>query len=420
MVGFESLFGTDGKILRERRFQLLLAANIFTPLGTVLLSPVLDSLIEPYGVSPANIGLMISVYTAPAIVIIPVAGILADRYGRKPVLVSGLVLFGVAGMAVAFTTNFRVALTLRFVQGIGFGGTLPIIIASLGDIYTGTTEATAQGLRFTNSGLAATVFPIASGILVVSAWQYPFLLYGIALPVALLIHLELEEPATANVPTGETSRVRGQVRTLLDLTRQRRVFALMFARGLPVVVWFSFITYNSLFVVYLMDSTPTTAGALVAVGSFAYALAASQAGRLTAILESRLLLLMGAHLCLGVGFVLYLFATGVAIAGVGIVIVGIGFGLTLSLYRSIFTGLADESTRGSLVSLSESFGLLAATATPLAAGAAIGLGTQSIGLTGSLQLMGIGAALFSSVGGIVCLLIVHTSPPLEGETSERK
>jgi ACDE family multidrug resistance protein len=151
MLSFQSLFGDQAVILRERRFQLLLLANLVGPLGVSLLSPVLDSLITPFGASSATIGLMISVFTAPAIVMIPVAGIVADWIGRKHILVISLLVFGLAGTAIVFTNDFLVALALRLIQGIAFGGLTPIIITSIGDLYSGTTEATAQGLRFTGS-----------------------------------------------------------------------------------------------------------------------------------------------------------------------------------------------------------------------------------------------------------------------------
>jgi MFS family permease len=110
-----SMFGSDADVLGETDFQLLLLANIVSSLGTALLSPVLDSLIAPFGASPASTDLVMSFYVAPATVMIPVAGVLADRFGRKAVLVPSLVLFGLLRSAIAFSTDFRLALVLRLV-----------------------------------------------------------------------------------------------------------------------------------------------------------------------------------------------------------------------------------------------------------------------------------------------------------------
>jgi MFS family permease len=78
---------------------------------------------------------------------IPVAGALADRYTRKLVLIAALLLFGLAGAAIGFTTDFGVVLALRVVQGFGFAGLNPIIVTSIGDMYTHEKEATGQGIR---------------------------------------------------------------------------------------------------------------------------------------------------------------------------------------------------------------------------------------------------------------------------------
>lgn len=412
----ESVFGDGAEILRERDFQTLLLANTLPPLGTSVLSPILDSLIGPFGTSAANIGLVISFFTAPAIVMIPIAGNLSDRYGRKPILVASLVLFGTAGLSISLTTEFRVILGLRLLQGVAFGGISPVIITSLGDIYDGTQEAVAQGIRFTETGLTQTVFPLLSGVLVVVGWQFPFLLYAIAFPIAAAAYLWFEEPVgvtPANHPASDGGDMRSQLRALIALVRQRRVFVLVVARGLPLVVWFGFLTYNSIMVVRILDGTPTQAGILVAIGSLTYAVAASQAGRVTAAFDTRLYPLVAANLLLGAGYVVFLFAPNTFVAGSGIVVAGLGFGILLSLYRSIITGLASDSLRGSLVSLAEAFGRVVATATPVFIGGWVAFAAPEIGLSSAMQAAGLGTAVVSMGGGIVCLLIARASPPVQ-------
>lgn len=420
VVGARALFGDDAVVLRDPNFQVLLVAALLPVLGSAMLSPVLDSLIGPFGTSPARIGLMISVFTAPAIVVIPIAGVLADRYGRKPVLVGSLVLFGIAGVLIAFTTDFRVALGLRLLQGVGFGGINPIIITSIGDLYAGAREATGQGLRFMVSGLSGTVFPLVSGVLVVFAWQYPFLVYALALPVAGVVYVWFDEPVPTSRQASGVGGGRGSyVRALLGLVMRRRVFAIVVARALPIVVWIGFITYNSLLVVRVMGGTPPQAGVLVAVGSLVFALAASQAGRITAVYDSRFVPLAVANVLLGVGFAGVVLAPTVWIAGVGITVAGAGFGILLSLYRSVITGLAPADLRAGLVGIAEAGGRVAATLTPIAMGLVIGALSPTLGVTAALQIAGLGAAVVGSVGGLVCLVVARAAPPAPAEIAAR-
>lgn len=413
MIQLSALFGDEANVLEETDYQLLLLMNLFPPLGTALVSPVLDSLIEPLGSTPSDIGLVMSLFTGPAVIMIPLAGALADRVGRKPILIAGLIVFGLAGSAIAFTTDFTLVLTLRAVQGIGFAALTPIIITSIGDLYDGSKETTAQGLRFTGSGVTQVVFPLLAGSLVTIAWNYPFFLYAITLPIAILVYLWFDEPTdgieTAQAAT-DSSTVTPGLRSLYQLLRQRRVAGMIIARTLPIVVWIAFLTYNSIIVIQIIGGTPMEAGLLVALGSLTYAGSASQAGRLLNLFGNWFHLLVGTHVFLGVGFVILIFAPSFPIAGLAVIISGIGFGITLSLYRSLITGFAPQTLRGGLVSIAEAGGRLSATVTPILMGAVIEYATPTFGFVGALQVAGIGAGIVTGVGGIVVLAVAWTAP----------
>lgn len=414
MAPFRRLVGEDADILDERQFQLLLLANVLAPMGTSLLSPILDSLIEPLGTSAANIGLMISVFTAPAIVLIPIAGVLADRYGRRSVLIFGLLCFGAAGSAIALASDFRSALFLRLLQGIGFAALVPIIITSIGDLYSGPKEAAGQGLRFASSGLVQTAFPLAAATLVALAWQYPFLLHLIAFPIAIAVYLWFEEPVDPDVErSSNNDSTVAQLGNLRSLVSQRRAAAMIVARGTPVIVWIGFLTYNSILVVRVFDGTATQAGILAALGSLSYSASATQAGRITSYFESRLYFLIAMNVALLVGISVVFLAPSLWLAFAGIVLMGLGFGVLLSIYRSIMTDLAPPELRGGLVSVGEGFGRVTATLTPIGMGVGIAIGAPRIGFGTAVQLVGVTSGVVASTVGIVCLLVLNGAPPIE-------
>lgn len=425
MALLDSLFGDDGVVLSDTNFQLLLLANLMAPLGTALLSPVLDSLVDPFGTSATEVGLMMSMFTAPPIVVIPLAGALADRVGRKPIMVDSLLLFGAAGTAIAFTTDFRVVLGLRLLQGAAFGGLTPVIITSIGDLYAGTREATAQGLRFTGSGVAQTVFPLLAGVLVAVGWRFPFAIYALSFPIAALVALRFEElprsgtgpedPSGAQPTEPDGGTERSYVAELASIVTRPRVLSLVLARGLPIIVWMAFLTYNSIVVGRLQGGTPGQAGLLVALGSLAYAAAATQAGRITAVFDSRFVPLVVANVALSAGFAGMLYAPGPAVSGVGILVAGAGFGVAMSLYRSIVTGLVPQDLRAGVVSVAEANGRLIATLTPIAMGAVITATTPTLGFGAALRLTGLGAAAVGGGGGVLCLVVAKLSPETAAE-----
>lgn len=423
LPSFRTLFGEDADVLRDRNFQLLLLANAMGPLGPALVSPVLDSLRGPFGATETTIGLLISAYIAPGIVMIPLAGVLADRYGRRIVLVVGLVLFGVGGTTIALTTDFRVALALRVVQGIGAAGIVPVVIASIGDVYGGTTEATAQGLRFTSSGVSQTVFPALAGVLVAIAWQYPLLLYGLSIPIAATIALRFDEPARVRGrgrgrgsdggTDGDADGTPGEGTTIGRLARfvaRPHVLALLVVFVTPPFLYIGFLTYVSV-LVRLSGGTPGEAGLLVAVNSAVFALAASQAGRITARFDSRLFPLVGTNAAMGLGLAIVAVTPLVVVAGVGAAILGVGFGITLSMYRSMATGLAPDDLRGGLVSLAESVIRVGATLSPIVTGAVIALAEPRLGFAAATRWTVLGVGIVASGVGIAGLLVMDATAP---------
>ena len=219
------LLGDEADVLADRSLEVLLLASLIGPLAVPMISPILNSLVPVFAVSPTRIGLLISVLTAPGIVLIPAIGVLTDRIGRRPVLVGSLLLFGAAGTAIALTTSFEVVLLLRGLQGVGLAGIIPTIITSIGDLYEGGREVTAQGLRFTAVGLSAVVFPAIAGAAVLVAWQAPFLLYALAIPVALVTYRWLEEPSSARVR--ERDDDADHLGALLALLRTRPVASML-------------------------------------------------------------------------------------------------------------------------------------------------------------------------------------------------
>ncbi len=370
--------GVDAAVLADRPFRVLLVASLVSPLGTAVVSPVLASLTGPFGVTEARAGLLLAGFTAPSILLIPVVGALSDRVGRRPVLAGGLALFGLSGSAVALTGEFRAALALRALQGVGYCGVAPVLITSVGDMYAGEREAAAQGVRFTIVGVALTLAPLAAGLLVAAAWQAPFLVYLLALPAALAVVLFLGEPRERR-----SAASLAETESLRALARRPRVLATLVGLTTPRLVWFAFLTYASVVVTRLLGGSAAAAGAVVAAASLGSAVAATQVGRMTG--DGRARPLVGSIAGSGAGLVGVGVAPSVPVAVGAAVVTGAGFGVSLSLYRSEMTRLAPAARRGGLVSVGESVGRVGSTVGPVLAGAFVGLGQPALGDGGAVR-----------------------------------
>jgi MFS family permease len=413
----ERLAGDDVSVVDDRGFQVVLLASVASPLGASVVSPILDSLTGPLGVSESQVGLLMAAFTAPAVVLIPVVGVLSDRYGRKPVLAAGLTLFGTAGCAIGLTTDFVAVLALRLLQGVGYAGVAPVLIASVGDLYEGARETTAQGLRFTTVGVSLTVFPLLSGLLVGVAWHAPFLLYGVALVAAAVVLVAFEEPTAAAVADGGSAG--WNVRALVGIARRPAVAATLVGRAVPSFLWFVFLTHNSLLVARVLGGTPGQAGAVVAAASVASSLGSTQVGRITGYFDTRRVPLLASVLVLAAGVALVGVAPSVVVVGVASVVAGAGFGVVLTLYRSTLSAVATDDVRGGLVSAGESVGRLGSTAAPVVLGLAVAAMRVDVGFVGAVRATTVGATLVAALVGVGAVLVATRRVAAPEPTPER-
>lgn len=187
----EHILGVENtEILRSLDVQLVFLISIVSSMGSIA-SPALTAMIGALGVPEARIGLVFTAFTFPAIFTLPMVGVAADLYGQKAVMVPGMLLFGTAGLAVGLTQNFRLLLLLRGLQGIGYTAFNSLTVALLGDLLSGSTESAAQGARVLLNKLASFAGPAIVGVFAAIAWYYPFYLYGLAIPVGVLVYLRL-------------------------------------------------------------------------------------------------------------------------------------------------------------------------------------------------------------------------------------
>ncbi|GIU91162.1 MAG: MFS transporter [Acidimicrobiia bacterium] len=179
--------------------------------------------------------------TLPGIFLAPIIGLLADRYGRRRVLVPCLVVFGVAGGAGLVAPNLAWLVTLRFFQGAGSAGLINLAVVVIGDHWTAPDRSRMIGYNagVLTAGLA--LLPTLGGVLTgMFGWRAPFAVYPVALVVAAAVHLGLTE-----VPRPHVGSVPGQLRGIWEALRSRRMalllglsflsFALIFAMLLTVL-----------------------------------------------------------------------------------------------------------------------------------------------------------------------------------------
>jgi MFS transporter, ACDE family, multidrug resistance protein len=106
-------------VWKDHNLHVIWGVTLMAVLGSPSVSPAFLKVAAELGVSPGQVGLLITVFTLPGVFLTPVAGVLSDKFGRKTVLIPSLLLFGVAGGACALARDFELLLGLRVLQGVG-------------------------------------------------------------------------------------------------------------------------------------------------------------------------------------------------------------------------------------------------------------------------------------------------------------
>jgi EmrB/QacA subfamily drug resistance transporter len=123
-------------------------------------------------------------YLVTSTVTIPIYGKLSDLFGRKPMLVFGIIVFLVGSVLSGLSQTMWQLILFRAVQGIGAGAIFPISLAVIGDLFTPAERGKYQGLFGAVFGVAFLVGPFIGGTLTDNfSWHWVFF---VNLPIGLI------------------------------------------------------------------------------------------------------------------------------------------------------------------------------------------------------------------------------------------
>jgi len=114
-----TLMSVEQKAIYPWPFFVAMAANLLLFFGLQALFPTLPLYITAIGGSPADNGLVSWTFALASLLVRPLAGWLADRWGRKPVLVLGAILFGGGPLLYALASNVPLLMGARAIHGAG-------------------------------------------------------------------------------------------------------------------------------------------------------------------------------------------------------------------------------------------------------------------------------------------------------------
>ncbi len=144
--------------LIDHRLGALMAVAFVCTLGEFLVVALLPFYAERYGATPFAVGALVSAFAVASMATAPLWGRLADRAGRRPALLLGLLVSAVGYALFGVAESIELLLLSRLVQGVG-GGTVPVIFAYIADSVTGERRAEGLGWVTAVTSSAAMIGP---------------------------------------------------------------------------------------------------------------------------------------------------------------------------------------------------------------------------------------------------------------------
>jgi ACDE family multidrug resistance protein len=173
-----------------------------------MLIPVLPKLEDKVGITSFQSSMIITSYSVAAIFLIPVAGYLSDRFGRKIVILPSLILALIGGLIAGFASwkmddPYAMIIAGRIIQGIGAAGAMPIVLPLVGDLYQDDDEkiSSTLGIIETSNTFGKVLSPILGSIFAAFLWFLPFFsISALSLISIVLIFFFVKAPKDDDEP----------------------------------------------------------------------------------------------------------------------------------------------------------------------------------------------------------------------------
>jgi MFS transporter, ACDE family, multidrug resistance protein len=331
----------------QKNLRIIYSITLMEVLGIASIAPALPKIQQQLNVSEQDIWLLITAFTFPGIFLTLFLGILADRLGKKKILVPSLFLFGISGGLCAFTNDFNVLLILRFLQGLGAASLSSLNLAIIGDIFENKfSRARALEYNTTVLSIGMAAFPAIGGALALMAWYFPFLVSFLAIPIGLWVMFTLQLPLHKN---GENLRLY-----LINAYRcvlKKEAIAIFMVNIISFIILYgAMITYFPFLMDRKFGASTLLTGSIMSITAFSAGITASQLRILRRWFGEKQLLLLS-YILYAIACSIVPYSDHIYYLFIPVLLLGIAQGANLPNMMSILTGLAPTEQRAVFLSL---------------------------------------------------------------------
>jgi predicted MFS family arabinose efflux permease len=187
----QAVKGDDARVRRRGGWFVLLSlvvASYLANVSAIAMTPFLLDIARELGADLAAMGVLLAVGSITWAVVSMFAGVASDRYGRRPVLLLGLLGLALAPLSLAATTFYWVAILSRFSGGFGGGAFMGTAFAAAADAVPEKERGRALGWLITGQSLALVIgVPLVAYVAVFIGWRGSLAIQGLAIIIAAVM-----------------------------------------------------------------------------------------------------------------------------------------------------------------------------------------------------------------------------------------
>lgn len=327
-----------------------------------IVSPVLPEIVQQLQLDPRWAGTLVSIHALAIALFTPIFGLLADRVGKLPVLLTALVCYSLFGAAGGLMTALAPLMLSRVLLGIASAGIAAASIGLLSTMYEGHRRTRILGYATSAMTTASILIPLVGGWVGSYNWSFAFYLYGLGIPVAILAALMLREGRH------QASSMIANPKELLRVIRRPAVLRLYLSITLAAAVVYTVVIYTPLYLKAIIGAGPALNGSVLAIRAVGAAI-------VSAIAASRVAKKLGTAPTVGLGFTIM----GAMLCTIPLldqlwaiipaaVLFGMGFGITIPNIYDGLAALSPPELRSSVLAIGTGTNSLGQFLSPLALG----------------------------------------------------
>jgi len=173
--------------MNTKNIYILAFTLVVMTLGIGVIMPIIPFFIENLGAGGTEMGLLVAAYAAMRLLFGPVWGSLSDRYGRKPILMIGVLGYGISMIFFGLSTQLWMLFLSRTLSGILASATSPTTMAYVSDTTSAKDRGKGMGILEAATGIGTILGPGLGGLLASESFATPFFFAGGMSFLALLL-----------------------------------------------------------------------------------------------------------------------------------------------------------------------------------------------------------------------------------------